>query len=163
MPRTPVRAAPAGRIRPARRGDLDAVARIEGERFSHPWDRTYFLAELGNRIAHLLVVECGRPARIAGYLLFWRLGTELELHRVAVSAACGRRGLGELLLRHFLDRGREWRCERAVLEVRASNAAAVALYEKHGFRLAGRRRDYYQQPVEDALVYVRDFAPRPGA
>lgn len=163
MPRSPASAAPERRIRPARRGDLDAVACIERERFSHPWSRDYFRAELDNGVAHLLVIESGRPAQVAGYLLFWRLGAELELHKIAVSAACGRRGLGARLLRRFLECGREWGCERAVLEVRAANEAAVRLYEKHGFRLAGRRREYYRQPVEDALVYVRDLAEGPGA
>lgn len=153
MPRAKASAPPAARIRPARRGDLDAVERIERERFANPWRREYFLAELDNRVAHFLVAEAGPEPDVAGYLLFWRLGAELELHKIAVGAARQRRGLGKQLLERFLESGRAWGCERAVLEVRESNAAAVRLYEKHGFRRVGRRKEYYQHPPEDALVY----------
>jgi len=141
----------------AQAADLDAVEAIERQQFSNPWNRDYFAAELGNRLAHFHVAVALPAGEIAGYLLFWRLGGELELHKIAIRRDLQRRGVGERLLEHFLETGRSWGCQRAVLEVRESNAAAIRLYEKSFFRLVGRRKDYYCRPSEDARVYEFDF------
>jgi ribosomal-protein-alanine N-acetyltransferase len=148
---------PATLIRPALAADLDAVERIEREQFSNPWSRDYFAAELGNRFAHIHVAAAVPAGEIVGYLLFWRLDGELELHKIAVCRAGQRQGTGRRLLRHFLEVGRSWGCARAVLEVRESNVAAIHLYETHAFRRVGRRKNYYCRPSEDALVYEFDF------
>jgi len=145
------------RIRKAAAADLPAVERIERERFSNPWSREYFAAELANSLAHFYVIEEPRGAKVAGYLLFWRLSAELELHRIAVASAWQQQGLASRLLDFFVQTARSWGSERAVLEVRASNGPAIRLYEKHAFRPAGRRRGYYERPEEDALVFERIF------
>ena len=144
-------------IRLAQAADLDAVEDIERQQFANPWNRDYFVAELGNRLAHFHVAAVAPEGEIVGYLLFWRLGGELELHKIAVRRDRQRRGMGERLLEHFLEAGRSWGCDRAVLEVRESNAAAIRLYEKHSFRLIARRKEYYGRPREDARVYEFDF------
>lgn len=140
-------------IRKATAADLPDLERIENERFSNPWSREYFAAELSNRFSHFFVaVEPGQDA-VAGFLLFWKLDRELELHKIAVAGARQRRGHATRLLDYFLRSGRAWGCQRAVLEVRAANTPAIRLYEKFAFRQVGRRRDYYDKPVEDALIY----------
>ena len=144
---------PALRIRKAAAADLPAVMAIEREQFSHPWSAEHFAAELANRVAQFYVAENRENSLLAGFLLFWRLGDELELHKIAVAGVCQRRGSGSCLLDFFIRTARSWRCRRALLEVRASNAAAIRLYEKFAFRCIGRRRDYYSSPVEDALVF----------
>lgn len=157
MPKPVVPATLATWIRPAQASDLDAVEQIERERFSNPWSRDYFAAELGNRFAHFHVAAVVPAGAIVGYLLFWRLGGELELHKIAVGHEWQGRGAGKRLLEHFLEAGRSWGCQHALLEVRESNVAAIRLYEQHAFRLIGRRKGYYCGPSEDALVYEFDF------
>lgn len=144
---------PEPQIRPACRRDLEAVLRIEREHFSVPWNREYVDAELHNRLAHFFVACAGESGDVAGYLLFWSLAGEIELHRIAVASAWRRRGIASRLLDRLLQAGPALGCERVVLEVRASNRAAIAFYEKRGFSQAGRRRNYYSRPDEDALVY----------
>lgn len=90
---------------------------------------------------------------IAGYVLFWIFGDTLELHDIAVKAHYKRRGLGSQMMEFMLDTARSRDVEEAFLEVRASAAEAIALYKKFGFIESGRRKDYYQQPVEDALIF----------
>jgi ribosomal-protein-alanine N-acetyltransferase len=143
-------------IRPATAADLDAVAAIEREGFANPWTREYYAAELENDRSHSFVAVAPVGA-IVGYLLFWRLGSELELHKIAVAPAQQRQGHGARLMEFFIGLGRGLGCERAVLEVRAGNAAAIGLYEKFGFRRVGRRKDYYERPREDALVFELRF------
>ncbi len=145
------------RIRKAAAADLPAVERIEREQFSNPWSREYYAAELHNSLAHFFVIEEPQGDEVAGYLLFWRLSGELELHKITVAAAWQRQGLASRLLDFFIGTGRSWGSERAVLEVRASNGPAIRLYEKHAFRLVGKRSGYYERPVEDALVFELAF------
>jgi len=144
---------PALRIRKATAADLPAVMAIEREQFSNPWSAEHFAAELTNRVAKFYVAESREIARLAGFLIFWRLGSELELHKIAIARACQRRGCGSCLLDFFIRAARSKNCQQALLEVRASNAPAIRLYEKYAFQCIGRRRDYYSSPVEDALVF----------
>jgi ribosomal-protein-alanine N-acetyltransferase len=130
---------------------------IEREQFSNPWSNEHFQAELANSFSQFYVAENQENSALAGFLIFWRLGAELELHKIAVVKACQRRGYGSWLLDFFIATARSWHCQRALLEVRASNAAAIKLYEKFAFQRVGRRRDYYSRPAEDALVFQLIF------
>jgi ribosomal-protein-alanine N-acetyltransferase len=147
------------------------VESIERQLFSNPWSREYYAAELSNHFSHFYVAEAvpesagkcpaarggAQEAPLVGYLLFWRLGAELELHKIAVGRAWQRQGHAARLLEFFIQAGRSWGSERAVLEVRESNVAAMRLYERYAFRPVARRSDYYTRPQEDALVYWLDF------
>lgn len=157
MPKPSSAEPPATAIRPAAAADLDAVAAIESEQFSNPWRRDYYAAELGNSRCHFFVALPRPGGPVIGYLLFWRLGDELELHKIAVAAAWQRRGHAGRMMEFLISAGRGWGCGRVVLEVRAANLAAIRLYERHGFRLCGRRVDYYDRPREDALVFAFRF------
>lgn len=139
-------------IRKAGSADLPAVLTIEQQQFSNSWSEKHFQAELANSFSHFYVAANPENATLAGFLIFWRLGDELELHKIAVAKGCQRRGYGSCLLDFFIASARSWHCHRALLEVRAGNVAAIQLYEKYAFQCIARRRDYYSLPVEDALI-----------
>ena len=88
----------------------------------------------------------------AGFLAVLFSGEEIEILSLAVLPQIRREGVASQLLDGALAAVRHYGAKRAFLEVRASNAGAIAFYERHGFRLAGGRKDYYKAPVEDALV-----------
>ncbi|TFG80686.1 MAG: ribosomal-protein-alanine N-acetyltransferase [Chrysiogenales bacterium] len=140
-------------IRKAAAADLPAILQIECEQFSNPWRLEYFLAELDNSFSNLFVFENSANGALIGYLLFWRLGVELELHKIAVAKAWQGQGYALQLMEFLIRTARSWGSERVILEVRAHNTPAINLYEKFAFRGVGRRRDYYDRPVEDALLY----------
>jgi [ribosomal protein S18]-alanine N-acetyltransferase len=144
-------------IRKAKAADLPAVIAIEREQFSNPWSDEHFRAELVNSFAHFYVAENRDTSLLTGFLIFWRLDSELELHKIAVAKACQRRGFASSLLDFFITIARSWHCQRALLEVRASNVAAIRLYEKFAFQRIGLRSDYYSRPNEDALVFQLVF------
>jgi ribosomal-protein-alanine N-acetyltransferase len=147
-------------IRKAVAADLPAIMAIENEQFSNPWQLEYYAAELANSFSHFYVAEDAGSNSLIGFMLFWRLGGELELHKIAVAEAWQRRGHASHLLEFFVQTARSWQCDHAVLEVRAHNNNAIRLYEKFAFRLVGRRREYYTQPMEDALLYELEFKER---
>ncbi|HKW89505.1 MAG TPA: ribosomal protein S18-alanine N-acetyltransferase [Candidatus Acidoferrales bacterium] len=94
----------------------------------------------------------GYEKRVLGFLLARQAADELEILNLAVSAASRRKGVGSLLLREALAWAEQNGISKLHLEVRASNFAAVKLYEAHGFRSAGGRRGYYSNPPDDALL-----------
>jgi [ribosomal protein S18]-alanine N-acetyltransferase len=98
--------------------------------------------------------------RVQGFLIANQIGPEWELENIVVAAGARRRGLASALLGHFLDVVKRQGGGSVFLEVRASNAAARALYAKYGFAETGRRRHYYQHPDEDAVLY-RKVVGRP--
>jgi [ribosomal protein S18]-alanine N-acetyltransferase len=89
---------------------------------------------------------------LCGFLVARRAGSDMEILNFAVRPQARRRGIGGMLLRVALDWGAELHAERALLEVRASNFAALHFYESRGFQIVGRRPRYYVSPVEDALL-----------
>ena len=135
--------------------DLPPVLEIDRQSFALPWPERSFRFELTeNEAAHLLVAEvawAGRT-RLAGYLGYWLLVDEMHISTLAVNPELRGQGLGERLLTSGLDQARRQGAELATLEVRPSNAPAVALYRKYGFELVGRRRGYYRDNNEDALL-----------
>jgi [ribosomal protein S18]-alanine N-acetyltransferase len=100
---------------------------------------------------------------IAGFLVARRLVQETEVLNLAVRAGARRRGVGTSLLREAVDWSRLLGAEGMILEVRASNVAAVKFYERHGFRMVGRRPRYYVDPVDDALLLNQHLTNPGGA
>src|SRR5881409_3939194 len=142
--------------------DLDDVLSIERASFSMPWSHGAFLYEMEqNQVARCFVVRHG--ARVAGYVCLWEVADELHITNIAVHPSARRRGIGRALLGQLLDDARGRALRLVILEVRPSNAAARALYESFGFRVVGRRRGYYYDTGEDALVMENDLqTARPG-
>jgi [ribosomal protein S18]-alanine N-acetyltransferase len=134
-----------------RSADLEEVLAIERASFSMPWSRGAFLYELEqNRVARCYVVR--EDGRLIGYICLWEVADEVHITNVAVHPDLRRRGVGRSLLSAVLDDARQRKLRLVVLEVRPSNVEAVGLYESFGFRVVGRRRGYYYDTGEDALV-----------
>ena len=124
---------------------------IEEEAFTTPW-RAETFAGLIPREAVELTVMVDAVGKVLGYSVLWCILEQGELANIAISPEARGRGLGGRLLGHVLERAADRGVEKVFLEVRASNAAAHALYRRFGFEDVGRRADYYEQPREDALV-----------
>ncbi len=146
-------------------GDLQAVLELERASQSHPWTAAGFGAALAGRDGEraLLLCEYRRlgllvERRVLGYCVLRRAAGEVEIHNVAVAPEVRRRGLARRLLGVVLAWAARAAAERALLEVRAGNAPAQALYEGLGFREVGRRPGYYSQPADDALVLALELA-----
>lgn len=137
--------------------ELDGVLALDDLCFHRPWTRAEYERELADPGRCFLYVARDGDATIA-YCSFWRVFDEIHVNNFAVHPGSRRRGVGRALLQYVLDTTRDLGAPRATLEVRASNVAAIALYEAGGFRRAGLRRAYYTHPVEDALILWRDPA-----
>ena len=147
---------PSSSISPMRPGDLDEVVTIERASFGMPWSRGAFLYEIEqNRVARCWVLR--EDDRIAAYLCLWEIADELHVTNIAVHPALRRRGLARRLLGAILEDGRSRRLRAVTLEVRPTNDEARTLYESFGFRVVGRRRGYYYDTGEDALIMESDL------
>lgn len=142
---------------PMDRSHLAGVAELERLCFSAPWNEAMLEEELYNDTASFIVAE-GEDGQVLGYAGLHVILDEGYIDNVAVRPTCRRQGIADRLLDVFCRFGQA-NLAFLTLEVRPSNTAAVALYEKHGFREAGRRKDYYEDPKEDALLLTREFRP----
>lgn len=135
--------------------DLDAVVEVEAESFHRPTSREWYVNELARPdVCYIYVVRAdGLP--VAGFCAFWRIADQIHINNLAIRPALRGRGLGRLLLARVLEEGDAMAAPSATLEVRRSNAPALRLYERAGFRVTGVRPSYYTHPVEDALVLWR--------
>ncbi|MCL4845920.1 MAG: ribosomal protein S18-alanine N-acetyltransferase [Acidobacteria bacterium] len=142
--------------------DLDGLLAVEAESFTRPTPReTYEWEAAHSDVARVFVLR-GPGGGIEGYCAAWLIFDELHVHNLAIRVASRGKGLAAGLLGHVLTAAAVEGARRATLEVRESNVAARRLYTRLGFSVAGRRRHYYTQPVEDALVLWHDgpLAPR---
>jgi len=146
-------------IDPMTPADLDEVVALEQVCFSAPWPRRAFQSDLGHSYARYVVLRAADSPAVLGYAGFWLIIDEAHITTIAVRPDHRRRGLGELLLLHLFDLAAEVGVRFLTLEVRAGNQAAQGLYRKYGFRRRGRRRHYYADTGEDALImWSRDLA-----
>jgi ribosomal-protein-alanine N-acetyltransferase len=136
--------------------DLEGVLEVEAESFSNPWTREMYSWELQNRsVCHIYLVRTD-ACPVAGFCAFWLVFDEVHINNVALRPQFRSQGIGTALLQRVLAEARRLGARRATLEVRASNEGARRLYERLGFYVAGVRRNYYTDPVEDALILWRD-------
>lgn len=129
---------------------LDKILEIENLSFSAPWSLNGFLQELENPVAQLWALMSDKV--LLGYLCFWTVQDEMQLLDLAVHPEHRRRGHGGFLLAKMIELALSKGIPRIWLEVRVSGSSARTLYEKFGFVESGRRRNYYTDPSEDALV-----------
>jgi ribosomal-protein-alanine acetyltransferase len=153
MPRLRFRGKSPIQIRKAQASDIEAVGFIERQQFSVPWPDGYFSDELTNPLSSFWIAVEAASDRVIGFMVFWVIDGMIELHQIAVSSDEKRRGVASELLRFLLRMAREWGIDSVYLEVRQSNAAAIGLYEKFGFRKTGQRKGYYRNPEEDASLF----------
>ena len=138
------------RIRPAAAADIAALAAIERECFSDPWTTAGLRESIQYETSRAFVAEVG--AATVGYVMARISGEEAEILNLAVLPSCRRRGIARCLLEEALAAVTTAGVREAYLEVRQSNAVALALYQGFGFRPVGLRPGYYRNPLEDALV-----------
>ena len=149
-------------IEPATVEALPNILQIEEACFSAPWTRKMLEAELsGNPFAHFLLAKQAPPSEfgsvsIVGYLCFWVVFEEVRLMNLAVIESMRRNGIARALVIQALEMGLVQAAKCAVLELRASNHAAHALYRSLGFRDVTTRPTYYTNPIEDALLMELD-------
>ncbi|MDR3349009.1 MAG: ribosomal protein S18-alanine N-acetyltransferase [Acidaminococcales bacterium] len=137
-------------VRKMTASDVEAVAKVEADAFPFPWPASFFAGELENPLAVYLVLEAA--GEISGYAGFWMVLREAQVINIAVHSRARGRGMGELLVGALAAAAARLGAESIILEARASNNVAQALYAKAGFVRCGLRRGYYQDTGEDAVL-----------
>lgn len=139
--------------------DLDAVVALEKRAFAYPWSAELLRQELDHTWSTVLLAEdqTGPDRPIMGLVIFWVVHDELHILNVASDPIYQRRGVARSLIAEAISQSRAKGCVLATLEVRRSNAPAIALYEGFGFRTVGVRARYYKEEGEDALVMLLDL------
>lgn len=140
------------RIVPMTAGHVAAIAAIERQCFSEPWSEKALAEELNVPSAVFLTALAGES--VAGYMGVHHLGDCAYVCNVAVSPEYRRRSVASALIGAQIDSARRAGMSEISLEVRTSNAAARALYEKFGFTLIGTRPNFYSSPKENAEIYT---------
>lgn len=134
--------------------DLPAVAELEQACFSSCWSEAQFRYELKeNEFSHLYVAKAGE--RLIGYFVYWITFETAQLCKIAVAKSYRRQGIAHAMMEQLLRDAVNNQCAFVTLEVRVSNLAAIALYERFDFVRVGMRKAYYQDNGEDAYVYAR--------
>jgi [ribosomal protein S18]-alanine N-acetyltransferase len=146
-------------IRSLSYSDLPAVAGIERRAFPTPWSIAMFVLELSKPSG--LCLAAVRDGGLVGYTICSRYDTVWHVMNIAVEPDLRRQGIASALLAELYVRAGDGTA-RFTLEVRRSNHAAIELYQRDGFRIAGLRRSYYQDNGEDALIMWRTPATREG-
>jgi ribosomal-protein-alanine N-acetyltransferase len=141
---------PGFHLRAMTAADLPRVLDIENACFSTPWKDATFRGLMRRTDTDLYVAEL--QDRIVGYAACWTVIDQSELGNVAVVPEARGRGIGGALVDAVVERVKERGAHELFLEVRESNHVAQAIYRDRGFTVVGRRRSYYAQPTEDALV-----------
>lgn len=136
--------------------DLDAVLAIERDIYPYPWTRGNFTDSMAAGY-DCRALDCG--GELAGYGVLMSGAGEAHLLNLSVARRWQRQGLGGALLAYFTEHARDAGASMIMLEVRPSNEAALALYDRTGFRRIALRRDYYPagERREDAVVMRRDL------
>lgn len=131
---------------------LDALMEIETRTFSDPWRREMFSSSMA--VGNVRFFTAEEEGAIVGYLLLMEIAPEGEILNLAVDPDRRRQGIGDRLMAAALGYARDREIETLFLEVRESNLAAQSLYRKAGFRAVGRRKRYYRNPTEDAILMM---------
>ncbi len=149
------------RIRKAESKDVKTLAALDARCFAAPWSEQSFEEDVvKNPLAFYLLAQT-EQGDVVGYAGVWLIVDEGHITNVAVSPDCRRCGIAKRVLNQlFTDCERDWGIRAFTLEVRPSNDPALALYESFGFRPVGRRKGYYADNGEDALIMWREAEPK---
>lgn len=142
-------------IREMKIEDLDDVLEIENSSFSMPWSRTSFESELLNSMAMYTCLEF--DGKVVAYVGLWKIYDEGHITNVAVLPSYRGLGLSKILLSSLFEICLKNGIIRLTLEVRESNSVAINLYQHLGFVSAGKRPNYYSNPVEDAIIMWKEL------
>ncbi len=154
----------AVRVRFMEIADIPAATAIERRSFAESWPETAFLRELQqNAIARYVVLESAGPdPEMLGFAGLWLLVDEAHVVTVAVAPEHRRRGYGRLLVHALVSLAEEVGMANATLECRVSNESARALYRQYGFYEVGRRKGYYTDNHEDAVIMTTEAFDTPA-
>ena len=148
-------------FRPMELDDLPGVLVIERASFPTPWSEEVFHKDLTENANSQYIVGI-LDGRVAAYGGIWLLSEVGHITTIAVEGELRRNGLGDETLRVIINIGLKAGIKKFTLEVRASNEEAIRLYEKHGFKPIGIRKNYYKEINEDALVMWTGNPPFEG-
>lgn len=137
-------------MRRMKQEDAEQVASLEKANFSVPWSEQS-IREAAARKENIYVVA-EENGEILGYAGAWGVFSEADITNVCVKEDSRKKGIGVKLLHYLMEEGRKADIKTFFLEVRESNAAAIALYEKIGFHKVGIRKNFYEKPVENGIV-----------
>ena len=140
---------------------VSALLEIENRCFTVPWRREDFESALSGKLYG--AYGCFERGELIGFTVFLTLFEDCELMNLAVLPEKRNAGIGRALLEKCLSEAENNGVRRVFLEVREHNAPAIALYEKTGFTMYGKRKNYYRLPTEDALLYVRYLNGKDGS
>ncbi|HHV50732.1 MAG TPA: ribosomal protein S18-alanine N-acetyltransferase [Clostridiales bacterium] len=132
---------------------LDDLAELESMAFSRPWSYDALAEELQNPLAVFFVAEDVETERALGYIGMHHILDEGAIANIVVHPGYRRKGVATRLLNEVIDYAKRHDIKRLTLEVRVSNAPAIALYKKMGFKMDGIRPGFYDSPKEDAAIY----------
>jgi ribosomal-protein-alanine N-acetyltransferase len=144
-----------------REPDVPVVQEIEREIFSTPWPRNAYYRELSSRNSAYYVV-LRKDDEIIGYGGMWRMYDEAHVTTIGVRRELQHEGYGRILFAGLVQAAYDMGAKWVTLEVRTSNENAIKMYEAFGFKVIGRRRGYYTDNGEDAIVMWSDsiYSPR---
>jgi ribosomal-protein-alanine N-acetyltransferase len=135
--------------------DLDIVSSIEKEVFTDPWSRNAFKTDLDNKMAWPMVAEFEK--KVVGYSSIYIVAGEVQIGNFAVAPGFRNRGVARKMMSEIFEKAGENNCRTIFLEVRESNIAAMELYKSYGFESSGKRKDYYTNPHENAIIMVKEL------
>lgn len=138
-----------------REDHLEQIAELEKQCFSDPWSLRSITSELHNDLSLWIVAE--QDGVVAGYVGSQSVLGEADMMNLAVAPGFRRQGIGRELVQTLVERLNEKGTHILILEVRASNEAAIALYNTLDFVQVGRRPNYYVHPKEDALILRKEW------
>jgi ribosomal-protein-alanine N-acetyltransferase len=155
-------------IQPMREADVATVQEIERQIFSTPWPKNAYFRELSSRSsAHYIVLRRGTQTvadedELIGYAGMWKMYDEAHVTTIGVRRDLQHHGYGRILFAGLVQAAYDMGAKWVTLEVRTSNESAMRMYESFGFKVIGRRRGYYTDNGEDAIVMWSDsiYAPR---
>ncbi len=148
-------------LREARLDDIGAMQALDAPCRLSTWSELGYRGLLQRPDVESVVAEDGSEG-VIGYYIASNLPDDAEILKIAVEPGYQGQGIGQQLLTRALQRAAHLGCSRCFLEVRPSNYRAIRFYLRNGFRAQGRRRDYYHDPREDALIMYLDLGKAPG-
>lgn len=136
--------------------DVSEVWQLDVMCFALPWSEQSFADEMKNTLAHYYIIR-DEDGRIIAYCGFWNVADEGHITNIAVHPEYRRKGCGSALVERLIFEAKKLNLILLTLEVREGNLPAQGLYRKYGFEVLGRRRKYYADNKEDALIMTKKF------
>lgn len=146
---------PRIQLAPMNVGTVEQVEKLERQCFATPWSLDSLVEELSNPMAVFYTAQM--DGTVVGYVGMHHIIDEGYINNIAVAPGYRRQGVATALMESLLAYAKEQEIAMLTLEVRPSNAQAMALYESFDFEKTGQRRDYYTNPVEDAVIMTREL------